>query len=259
MSDPHDAKTRPEGAVDCASCNGAGLVASEVGSIPHKCKQCKGEGWILRPHRAVDCLFCSGVAGLNCQFCKGVGWILPPPGYFRAEPVKADHLNESNAIQCGRCDGRGEFPDPLANFAPGICGVCSGLGWIPFRADVTGEDVVIDTQPKQVRAVIETHKIGSVRFEDLNDWQFQTEVDYELARIRELLLQKRASYGQGNLTWAGWRGIVLRMVDKSERMKTMFRKNEAVAGDGEALDETFRDELGYSILGRIFLRTNPGE
>ena len=68
--------------------------------------------------------------------------------------------------------------------------------------------------------------------------------------LKDLLLERHAKYGSGNIAEDGLPGIVVRLGDKVARLKTLQR------GAGEAVDESIEDTLmdvaNYAIIALMY-------
>jgi len=71
-------------------------------------------------------------------------------------------------------------------------------------------------------------------------------LDIVLATIAE----KQADYGPQNILWAGTQGILLRMHDKTARIKNLARRE--VPGN-ESLADSWLDLVGYAIVGVMLI------
>ena len=73
-----------------------------------------------------------------------------------------------------------------------------------------------------------------------------------------LLKRKHAAYGAESLTVPGPIGVVVRMLDKTCRRRSLRR--QALGGDlddltlGESLTDTLRDLFNYALLGALLVR-----
>jgi hypothetical protein len=74
-------------------------------------------------------------------------------------------------------------------------------------------------------------------------------VEYESigAEISELAMRKNKDYGTQSLTDFGTRGIVIRLVDKVNRLKTLIWNEEAPRVETEKIEDTCKDIVNYAV------------
>ena len=73
-----------------------------------------------------------------------------------------------------------------------------------------------------------------------------------LNELYELVIRKQHDYGHGNILKFGIPGLQVRMSDKVERIKNLRKRAAAGAGNavvGEALEDSYKDLIGYSLIG----------
>lgn len=96
----------------------------------------------------------------------------------------------------------------------------------------------------------------------LEEWfarrlQLKTKVGREALRIAienvVLLDRKQQDYGPGNIAAFGQVGIVIRMNDKFERIKTII-KSKSRRAKNESIEDSFRDLCNYSIIAVMWLK-----
>jgi len=79
--------------------------------------------------------------------------------------------------------------------------------------------------------------------------KFERDLETRFAEMTGLLIRKRAAYGTTNLEMFGGMGIVVRANDKVQRLAQMYMRQSEIAGDGELMEDAWRDLLGYAVLG----------
>jgi hypothetical protein len=83
--------------------------------------------------------------------------------------------------------------------------------------------------------------------------QFCAEVTDVVTEITNLLIEKRRGYGPGNITRHGEYGVLVRLDDKTERLRNMLAHQTTTAAS-ESRDDTWQDVIGYGILGLLLER-----
>lgn len=96
----------------------------------------------------------------------------------------------------------------------------------------------------------------SKTFENLTPEEFDAELDAVLDEVRATLQKKRRAYGPGNLAEFGEAGIIVRMGDKWQRIKThgkrlMGGETVTTLADGESVRDAFTDMIGYCVLRNL--------
>jgi len=71
-------------------------------------------------------------------------------------------------------------------------------------------------------------------------------------RVLDLISQKQHDYGHDNVLWGGVAGIVLRMHDKTARIRNLVSRGRQPAH--ESLTDSWLDLVGYSIIGIMLVR-----
>lgn len=80
-----------------------------------------------------------------------------------------------------------------------------------------------------------------------------------MAKILETIADKQADYGPQNILWAGVPGIVLRMHDKTARLRNLYARYWKATSPAEEkasvepLADSWLDLVGYSIVGIMLL------
>jgi len=83
--------------------------------------------------------------------------------------------------------------------------------------------------------------------ESLKD--FAREIAIITEEVQDLLVQKRHDYGPGNIPKFGEKGVVVRLFDKAERLANLVWEDKAP--NFEAVEDTWKDVIGYGILGLL--------
>ena len=74
---------------------------------------------------------------------------------------------------------------------------------------------------------------------------------FVLNSLKELMMRKRNDYGQGNILIFKHIGLMVRMSDKIERLKTLSESQEGPMN--ESLKDTYMDIANYSLIGIMLL------
>jgi len=83
--------------------------------------------------------------------------------------------------------------------------------------------------------------------------EFRQALDLLYAKQTGILIDKRRSYGTGNLTRRGGLAILIRIDDKLSRLETMLTNRTDTTADGESIRDALRDVIGYATLGLLWL------
>jgi hypothetical protein len=86
---------------------------------------------------------------------------------------------------------------------------------------------------------------------------YEEELDKVLNEIKSLLIVKHHDYGVKNLLEDGEEGIVIRVKDKMNRVKTLLN-SEAQVTD-ESRENTWTDTAGYAIQAVLMMRGALGD
>jgi hypothetical protein len=70
--------------------------------------------------------------------------------------------------------------------------------------------------------------------------------------VAKLLHWKQDCYGPGNISAFGYQGVLVRMNDKFERLKNLYKKKENPPE--ETIEDTLLDIAGYAIIGLMVRR-----
>jgi len=81
----------------------------------------------------------------------------------------------------------------------------------------------------------------------------KTFIRYALANAL-LMDRKQSDYGPKNISGFGTFGVVVRMNDKHERLKTLFNKSRRSKAANESIEDTFRDICNYAIIAHMVER-----
>ncbi len=73
----------------------------------------------------------------------------------------------------------------------------------------------------------------------------------ELVELFELFARKQKSYGRGNISAFGEKGILVRVSDKLERLKRLVWKGVDNPLKDESIDDSWRDLSVYSTIALI--------
>lgn len=71
----------------------------------------------------------------------------------------------------------------------------------------------------------------------------------------QLLDRKQQDYGSKNISVFGTHGVLVRMTDKFERLKTLFTKRRKRSPRNESILDTFQDIANYSTIA-LMLETS---
>lgn len=66
-----------------------------------------------------------------------------------------------------------------------------------------------------------------------------------------LIDKKQQDYGPRNISGFGTFGVIVRMNDKFERLKTIFGKGKSRRARNESVIDTFRDLSNYAIIAHL--------
>ena len=85
--------------------------------------------------------------------------------------------------------------------------------------------------------------------------QIETQAGKEFIRIalaNALLMdRKQKDYGPRNISGFGLFGVVVRMNDKHERLKTLIAKGRKRKAQNESIQDTLRDIANYAVIALI--------
>lgn len=86
---------------------------------------------------------------------------------------------------------------------------------------------------------------------------FEEAVERITTELRDLMVAKQRSYGKGNITIFGLKGVLVRASDKVQRLINLVwdrpdRADKAV--DTETTEDTWKDLSGYGIVGLMVER-----
>ena len=70
--------------------------------------------------------------------------------------------------------------------------------------------------------------------------------------IADLLIQKQADYGKGNITVFGEFGVLVRAYDKISRIQNLM-KSEALPRTQESLRDSWADLAGYALIALMLI------
>lgn len=79
---------------------------------------------------------------------------------------------------------------------------------------------------------------------------YEENLDKVFEEIKEMLLRKHHDYGTENLKRHGQYGILVRIDDKTARLKNLLTKEAEVK---ESIEDTFFDIVGYAIQAIMLL------
>jgi len=74
--------------------------------------------------------------------------------------------------------------------------------------------------------------------------------------VGNLLITKQLDYGPGNINNAFGgpiNGLLVRIGDKFERLKNLFKKNKAIP-QHESIEDSFKDLANYAVIGIMIQR-----
>lgn len=86
----------------------------------------------------------------------------------------------------------------------------------------------------------------------MNPQTFEEAVRLIASEIAELVIRKQRDYGHGNILAFGELGVVVRVSDKAERLKHLYKTGDAPRN--EAVEDTWDDLAGYSLIGKMLRR-----
>ncbi|HHW13490.1 MAG TPA: DUF1599 domain-containing protein [Firmicutes bacterium] len=70
--------------------------------------------------------------------------------------------------------------------------------------------------------------------------------------LGELMFRKQHDYGPGNILAFGEFGVLVRLNDKLERLKNLYKKGVAPAN--ESVEDSWRDAANYAIIALMLRR-----
>lgn len=79
----------------------------------------------------------------------------------------------------------------------------------------------------------------------------ESEQNWGVGRVTELLCSKQHDYGHGNISKFGTVGLMVRMSDKAERLRNL--RGKTTSPQNESLVDTLLDILGYSVLALMWI------
>jgi len=80
---------------------------------------------------------------------------------------------------------------------------------------------------------------------------FEEALDYVSAICRKVMLNRQQKYGSGNISAFGRVGVLVRLSDKVERLKTLLSKGNTAADESE--EDTWLDIANYGLIGLMLL------
>lgn len=89
-------------------------------------------------------------------------------------------------------------------------------------------------------------KVREVKMTMSDNSEFSEILRENLDALEKLLLEKNHDYGPNNLVTFGNLGILIRLMDKMERLKNHVLNHSILTT--ESLDDTLRDIAGYAIM-----------
>ncbi len=89
-------------------------------------------------------------------------------------------------------------------------------------------------------------------FATFNPVTFDQGFDQIVSELRGIMLSKQYDYGRGNILAFGEKGILVRCVDKIERLKRLIW--EAEEPKAEAVEDSWRDLANYAIIALMLKR-----
>ena len=72
----------------------------------------------------------------------------------------------------------------------------------------------------------------------------------------EIFKKKQASYGSGNISDFGVRGVFIRMNDKMKRLKRLIWDNRENPLDDETVKDTYQDMANYAFISQMCLNSD---
>jgi len=78
------------------------------------------------------------------------------------------------------------------------------------------------------------------------------EMRHILKEIEELLIKKNKMYGDGNIDEIGEEGVIIRIKEKTERLKHLLSIKEDPPE--ETIEDNWKDIVGYGIIGLMVKR-----
>ena len=79
----------------------------------------------------------------------------------------------------------------------------------------------------------------------------ETEMAALLLTLFEVFKKKQASYGKGNISKFGERGVFIRMHDKMERLYNMVWYGKDNPLNDETVDDTYMDLADYALIALL--------
>lgn len=80
---------------------------------------------------------------------------------------------------------------------------------------------------------------------------FEESLDAKLQECREVMIRKQMDYGPGNIALWEELGVAVRLTDKVERLRNLFRSGRKPKN--ESIRDTFLDIANYGIIGLLLL------
>lgn len=84
-----------------------------------------------------------------------------------------------------------------------------------------------------------------------NDFTYHTRFKMAAEEVAHLLARKRVDYGWQNIAESGEEGVVLRLQDKINRLRTLGANGKP---NNESIEDTWADVAGYGIIGLLVHR-----
>ena len=72
-----------------------------------------------------------------------------------------------------------------------------------------------------------------------------------LVRVFETFKKKQASYGSGNISKFGEKGVIIRMNDKMERLIRLVYNEEPNPLEDETIEDTYIDLADYALIAIV--------
>ena len=85
------------------------------------------------------------------------------------------------------------------------------------------------------------------------DQQLEMEMAKRLRDVFNIFKKKQASYGPGNISEFGLKGVIIRMNDKLKRLIKIGYHGDPNSLDDESLQDTLMDMADYSVIAWVVL------
>lgn len=81
---------------------------------------------------------------------------------------------------------------------------------------------------------------------------FEEAFDFISQKLKKLMINKQKDYGPGNILSFGEFGVLVRVNDKIERLKNLFKSRKEPKN--ESIEDTWEDIANYAIISLMLRR-----